>query len=648
LVTGAVTAILLAGATAVGSWIWIVNDRAARQAEADQQEFESGLAVQLLLAEVADHQKRGEWLEANAALKRAEDRLGEGGSEGLRQRLARAQADLTMVASLDEIRAHANIPEATFDYDFESAPAAYMAAFREYGLAVEAENAAVAEQIRRSEIKEHLLAALDDWAEYALHDGQRAQLWTLARQADPNPWRDLARDPKVRSNRPALLKLASEVPAPELTPPLAVSLAFRLRRLKVDEIGFLRRAQRQHPQDFFLNCMLAAAVYALAERSAGDEAKLLREESIGLYRVALTARPRSAKALCDLGYILREQGRLADAEVTLLAAVRLRPDNPLPYSNLSAVLREQGKFDEAVESARRAICLRPDAAMGHSVLGQALLYQGKPAEAEKACREALRLQPDRFAAQFNLSKALRQQGRLAEAVQAGRAAIRLRPRDPVVHFDLATTLLQQERYAEAEATWRAALRLRDNPADYPLEDRMAALLRKWPLVISGELRPANAEEFTILAYLMAHYQNSFSTAARFAAKTFANQPEFAEATVDWPASRPRYFAACCAAMAGQGRGDANRLPAEERSRWRLQALEWLRQELSFWERQVANGRPQERARAKNALGYWQTDGWLAAVRNVAELAELTEAEQEGCRQLWTDVVELLRQTYDSP
>jgi serine/threonine protein kinase/cytochrome c-type biogenesis protein CcmH/NrfG len=642
LVTGMATAILLTGLMVTGGWMWIASDRAARQAETDRQDSERRLAVQVLLAEGADHQQRGEWLEARAALKRAADRLQQAGPEELRQRLAQAQADLTMVIRLDEIRAHANLTDDTFDYDTACAPAAYAAAFREYGLAVEEENPIAAEQIRSNPIKEHLLAALDDWGEYAVNDRQRAQLWALARQADPDPWRDLARNSVVRSNRAALIKLADEVPVKELPPSLAMSLALRLRRLNADEVALLRRAQRQHPHDFFLNCMLAFGLYRQAERSTGDEAKLLREECISFYRVALARRPRSAKAHCDLGYILREQGRLVDAEVVLQEAIRLRPDNALPYANLSAVLREQGKLEEAVDRARMAVRVKPDTAMGHSVLGQALLYQGRVAEAETACREALRLQPDRFAAHLNLSIALREQGKLADAEQAGCLAIRLNPNDVKAHFELAMTFMKQQRYAEAEAAFRAVMRVRRNAVTYPLVDRMAAVVHKLPLVIRGETWPADAEELTILAYMVAHYQQGFALAAQFSAKSFADRPEFAKATVDWPASRPRYFAACCAAMAAQGRGDANQFSPEERSRWRREALEWLRQELSYWQAQVTGGKPEDRARARATLAYWQTDGWLAGVRDATELQELPQAEQAGWHKLWAEVIHLLR------
>src|SRR5262249_11319140 len=129
--------------------------------------------------------------------------------------------------------------------------------------------------------------------------------------------------------------------------------------------------------------------------------------------------------------------------------------------------------------------------------------------------------------------------------------------------------------------------------------------------------------------------------------------DFADAATAFSGDRPCYFAACCAARAGAakpglGYGDAAALKDEQRSPWRRQAVEWLRRELAYWEKQVARRAPDADTRAEKTLTFWLNDGWLAGVRHPPEVAELPPEEREACRQLWADVAELLRQTRAAP
>src|SRR5207247_5541451 len=67
-------------------------------------------------------------------------------------------------------------------------------------------------------------------------------------------------------------------------PSLLVSLANHLHRMGADTITLLRRAQQQHPDDFYLNGILANRLSRQAEHLSGEEAEVMREEAIGFYR----------------------------------------------------------------------------------------------------------------------------------------------------------------------------------------------------------------------------------------------------------------------------------------------------------------------------------------------------------------------------
>jgi serine/threonine-protein kinase len=599
--------VLLTAAAVAGGWWWFERDRAARQAEATRRETEARVAVEAFLGRAADHERRAEWAEARAALAAAEARLGEGGPEDLRGRVVRARADLTLVARLDRIReGRLTISSETLEPDTAAAAPAYAQAFRDHDLDVEGEVAAVAERVRQSAVKAQLLAALDDWAEWTADARLRARLLDVARRADPDPWRDRFRDPVVRADVRALRRLAADVPVEALSPALLEALANHLWRQGIDDLELRRRVQARYPDDYFLNQALVLSLARQTHQLRGAEADLVREEAIGFAHSAVAARPGSALGWSRLGVLLSLQGRFEEAEAAQRKALSLQPDNALFLTLYSAPLRGLGRFGEAERAAREAIALKPNYAMAYSMLANALLSQERFAEAEAHCHRAIRLQPDYANAYVNLARALRGQGKVAEANAAEREGEHLQP-GIVSKFRI----------------W---------PAEH-----QARLERKLPAWLRGEYRPADALELTVLGSLAAHHQGRFDAAARLFAKAFADRPEFAEATVDFSSDRPRYFAACCAARASLGLGDAWELNAESRGQRRRQAVAWLRQELASWDREIAENRPAARVRAYRALGYWQTDSWLDGVREDQVPGWLPPADREACRKLWADV-----------
>src|SRR5262249_33731587 len=150
------------------------------------------------------------------------------------------------------------------DYDYKGADPAYEEAFREYGLDVTAitpEEAA--ERIAASVIREHLVAALDDWAfvkEEAKAPGAE-HLQATARLADADEWRRQFRDLLVRKDRAALERLAARPEALAQPPATLVLLGAALGQAKARpaKVELLRQAQQRHPGDFWINHDLAAS-----------------------------------------------------------------------------------------------------------------------------------------------------------------------------------------------------------------------------------------------------------------------------------------------------------------------------------------------------------------------------------------------------
>src|SRR5205823_8173599 len=130
----------------------------------------------------------------------------------------------------------------------------YAGAFRTGGLGEVGEGPeAVAERVRASAVKAHLVAALDDWAATTTDSERRAWLLGVARHADPHPVRDRFRDPKAWGDDAAVRRLAHAAEEAELSPPQLVALGVKLHVLGGDALPLLRQAQARHPQDFWLN-----------------------------------------------------------------------------------------------------------------------------------------------------------------------------------------------------------------------------------------------------------------------------------------------------------------------------------------------------------------------------------------------------------
>jgi hypothetical protein len=132
----------------------------------------------------------------------------------------------------------------------------------------------------------------------------------------------------------------------------------------------------------------------------------------------------------------------------------------------------------------------------------------------------------------------------------------------------------------------------------------------------------------------------YTTAARFYAEAFAEEPSLATET----RTAHRYNAACAAALAAAGQGkDAADLGAVERAYLHRRALTWLRADLDTWtvlEQRLPGARPGVRQKFQ----HWQKDPDLAGLREPARIASLPAEERPACLELWADVAALLKRT----
>ena len=113
---------------------------------------------------------------------------------------------------------------------------------------------------------------------------------------------------------------------------------------------------------------------------------------------------KDPEVFSNYGVILKNLGKLKEAELFQRKAIKLNPDFAEAYSNLGNILRELGKLNEAELSQRRAIKLNSKISEAHSNLGSILIDLGKLNEAELSLNEAIKINPNLTSVYYTLSK----------------------------------------------------------------------------------------------------------------------------------------------------------------------------------------------------------------------------------------------------
>ncbi|WP_413678885.1 tetratricopeptide repeat protein [Prochlorococcus sp. MIT 0916] len=170
------------------------------------------------------------------------------------------------------------------------------------------------------------------------------------------------------------------------------------------------------------------------------------------------------RVFCNYGNILRDLGKLKEAELTQLKAIEINPDFAITHYNLGLILNDLGKSKEAELSTRKAIEINPDFADTHFHLGSILRNLGKLKEAELSTRKAIELNPDFADAHSNLGGILRDLGNLQEAERSTRKAIQLNPDLADAHSNLGIILKDLGQLQEAEISYHKVIELKPDYA----------------------------------------------------------------------------------------------------------------------------------------------------------------------------------------
>jgi serine/threonine-protein kinase len=676
------TAVALVG-LAIGGGLWLERQRAERREETARQEERESQAVNAALDKAATLRHEGRWPEARAVLEAAQSLLGASAPEDLLERLRQARADADMVAKLEEIRLRLSEGGRSQDPAAGSPEKMYADAFRDFRIPVMTlEPTAAAARIRDSAIRETLLAFLHDWL-YMAPDENRGRLRDVLDRADDDAWRHSYRIALVNKDLDRLNALTHAPEAPDQPPVVLSGLAGVMLADKYGNaaLALLRESQQRHPGDFWINYLLGQFWYR--DRP---------QEAVGYFRVAVAVRPTSDHAYLMLGRALRDSG---DAEGAIAAFRQAGAFNPNSDAakELTTALTQTGRLEEARAAWAKRLELDPPDHNSWYGYAELCLFLGREDDYRRARRDLL----TRFGATTNPFDAERTaraclllpgtEDELRQAVALAERAVAVRPGDqwglpyfqfvhglaeyrqgqfdraistmrgdassvlgPAPRLIVAMALHRSGRAAEGRKTlaeavlahdWRAnEVHVRDqNGWIYHVLRREAEtlILPDLPAFMDGTYQPQdNDERLALLG--VCQFRNRTRAMARLYADAFAaSQP-----LVNDLGAGHRYNAARAAAQAGCGHGeDARDLSEGERKRWRDQARQWLRAELTA--RVLALDADPTAARwgVREALTRWRKEPDLACMRDQGELDKLTPDEGKEFTALWADVAAVL-------
>ncbi|HEX8961580.1 MAG TPA: tetratricopeptide repeat protein [Rhodocyclaceae bacterium] len=300
-------------------------------------------------------------------------------------------------------------------------------------------------------------------------------------------------------------------------------------------------------------------------KNRGNE-KLSRGDLEGAaadYREAVVLDPGFADAHSNLGFVLKEQQRLPEAEASLRQALALNPDllparfnlaclkqqaGDLAHATqeLKAVLEKSPWHAEALERLGAVCCATSDfagavAALEHLAdtsanpaaccnLGYALKKLGRYEEAEQAYRRGLALAETNADLLSNLGVLCRELKRYGEAETLYRKAIALEPGNARIRNNLGVAEADLDRHADAERDFRLAIE--SDPDFEEARINLAGTFEKQGRLAEAEktyleliaLKPAHPVSYLNLGLLVLQHRKDFAAAERWYCEGLARAP----------------------------------------------------------------------------------------------------------------------------
>ncbi|KAM8740543.1 protein O-mannosyl-transferase TMTC2-like [Acanthopagrus schlegelii] len=217
-----------------------------------------------------------------------------------------------------------------------------------------------------------------------------------------------------------------------------------------------------------LLCLCAGLVLLNGLRTVQRNRDWSNEEN--LYKSGISVNP--AKAWGNLGNVLKNQGKMAEAERAYRNALHHRGNMADMLYNLGLLLQENERFTEALHYYKLAIGSRPTLASAYLNTGIILMNQGSLEEAKRTFLTCADIPDENLkdphahkssvtSCLYNLGKLLHEQGQQEEALSIYKEAVQKMPRQFAPHslFNMmGEAYMRLNRLEEAGHWYRESLR----------------------------------------------------------------------------------------------------------------------------------------------------------------------------------------------
>ncbi|CDQ63036.1 unnamed protein product [Oncorhynchus mykiss] len=189
-----------------------------------------------------------------------------------------------------------------------------------------------------------------------------------------------------------------------------------------------------------------------------------------LYKSGIYVNP--AKAWGNLGNVLKNQGKMAEAEQAYRNALYYRRNMADMLYNLGLLLQENNKFSEALHYYKLAIGSRPTLASAYLNTGIVLMNQGRLDEAKRTFLTCADIPDENLkdphahkssvtSCLYNLGKLLHEQGHQEEALTVYKEAMRKMPRQfapQSLYNMMGEAYMRLNKLTDAEHWYKESLR----------------------------------------------------------------------------------------------------------------------------------------------------------------------------------------------
>ncbi|XP_065139580.1 protein O-mannosyl-transferase TMTC2 [Paramisgurnus dabryanus] len=227
------------------------------------------------------------------------------------------------------------------------------------------------------------------------------------------------------------------------------------------------RLRRKFSRNLLLGCC-AALVLVFGIKTVLRNRDWRNEEM--LYKSGISVNP--AKAWGNLGNVLKNQGKVADAEQAYRNALYYRRNMADMLYNLGLLLQENNRFSEALHYYKLAIGSRPTLASAYLNTGIIQMNQGHQEEAKRTFLTCADIPDENLkdphahkssvtSCLYNMGKLLHEQGHQEEAISAYREAIQKMPKQfapQSLYNMMGEAYMRLNKLTEAEHWYKESLR----------------------------------------------------------------------------------------------------------------------------------------------------------------------------------------------